>query len=176
MNKITERLAKLRELMRQNGISEYLVPTADFHDSEYAGEHFAVRKFLSGFTGSAGTLVVTLEEAGLWADGRYFIQAERELEGSTITLYKMAVEGTPELSDFIVDKMPEGGCLGFDGRVIGSKLGNTLLEKLNAKNATIKYDTDLAALETERNAIKSEIETLKTVSKENVERTFKLFS
>ncbi|MCR4777275.1 MAG: aminopeptidase P family protein [Lachnospiraceae bacterium] len=154
---VTEKLARLRELMKENGISEYLVPTADFHDSEYAGEHFAVRKWLSGFTGSAGTLVVTLDEAALWADGRYFIQAENQLKGSTITLMKMGEEGVPELKDYVFDKMPEGGFLGFDGRVISAKAGEGYAERLKEKNAGIKFDKDLAgSLWEDRPAISAE--------------------
>lgn len=137
-------IGQLRECMRREGIDLYLVPTADFHESEYAGEHFAVRKFLSGFTGSAGTLVVAGEEAGLWTDGRYFIQAERQLEGSGITLYRMDTEGTPEVAEFIADRLPEGGVLGFDGRVVNARLGEKLAEKIAPKNGTIRWDKDLA--------------------------------
>ena len=90
---IPERLKKLREEMAQRGIDIYVVPTSDFHDSEYVGEHFKARKFITGFTGSAGTAVITMTEAGLWTDGRYFVQAERQLEGSTVTLYRMGEEG-----------------------------------------------------------------------------------
>ena len=79
--------------MAQRGIDIYVVPTSDFHDSEYVGEHFKARKFITGFTGSAGTAVITMTEAGLWTDGRYFVQAERQLEGSTVTLYRMGEEG-----------------------------------------------------------------------------------
>ena len=79
---IKERIAKLRELMERDGIDIYMVPTADFHNSEYVGEHFKARVFMSGFTGSAGTLVVTKDYAGLWTDGRYFLQAEQQLKGS----------------------------------------------------------------------------------------------
>lgn len=78
--------------MAQRGIDIYVVPTSDFHDSEYVGEHFKARKFITGFTGSAGTAVITMTEAGLWTDGRYFVQAERQLEGSTVTLYRMGEE------------------------------------------------------------------------------------
>ena len=94
---IPERLAALREEMKRRGIDIYVVPTADFHESEYVGEHFKARKFITGFTGSAGVAVITMTEAGLWTDGRYFVQAERQLEGSTVTLYRMAEEGVPNL-------------------------------------------------------------------------------
>ena len=78
---IPERLTALREEMKRRSIDIYVVPTADFHESEYVGEHFKARKFITGFTGSAGTAVITLKEAGLWTDGRYFVQAEKQLEG-----------------------------------------------------------------------------------------------
>ena len=81
---IPERLTALREEMKRRSIDIYVVPTADFHESEYVGEHFKARKFITGFTGSAGTAVITLKEAGLWTDGRYFVQAEKQLEGSTV--------------------------------------------------------------------------------------------
>ena len=90
---ITERLQKLRESMKNKGISAYIIPSADFHQSEYVGDYFKCRQFISGFTGSAGTVVVTLEEAGLWTDGRYFIQAEDQLKDSTIKLFKMGEQG-----------------------------------------------------------------------------------
>ena len=113
---IPERLTALREEMKRRSIDIYVVPTADFHESEYVGEHFKARKFITGFTGSAGTAVITLKEAGLWTDGRYFVQAEKQLEGSTVTLYRMAEEGVPAVEDFVKDKLPQGGCIGFDGR------------------------------------------------------------
>ena len=81
---IKERVSKLRTLMERNGIDVYMVPTADFHNSEYVGEHFKARAFMSGFTGSAGTLIVTKDFAGLWTDGRYFLQGEKQLEGTGI--------------------------------------------------------------------------------------------
>lgn len=76
---IQDRLKALRSEMAKRGISLYVVPTADFHESEYVGEHFKARKYITGFTGSAGTAVITMDEAGLWTDGRYFVQALRSL-------------------------------------------------------------------------------------------------
>ena len=83
---MNERLEALRTLMAQRGIDAYLVPTSDFHDSEYVGEYFKCRKYLTGFTGSAGTAVITADDAGLWTDGRYFVQAAKQLEGSGFRL------------------------------------------------------------------------------------------
>ena len=96
---IPERLARLRAEMKKRNIAVYVVPTADYHESEYVGEHFKARKYITGFTGSAGTAVVTMEEAGLWTDGRYFLQAAAQLEGTTVTLFRMGEEGVPTIPE-----------------------------------------------------------------------------
>jgi len=154
---IKKHLEELRSLMKKNNIDVYLIPTADFHQSEYVGAHFAARKFISGFTGSAGSVVVTSDEAGLWTDGRYFIQAERQLQGSTIDLYKMGIEGVLTLEEFIVAKLPEGGTLGFDGRVLDGRLGKRLEEKIAVKNGKISCDADLVdQIWTDRPALSKE--------------------
>lgn len=140
---IQERLNSLRTLMRERGMDAYLVPTADFHESEYVGDYFKCRSFMTGFTGSAGTLVVTLEDAALWVDGRYFVQAGNQLKGSSVRLMKMEEEGVPEISDFIIDAVKEGGCLGFDGRVVDSFTGLELEKRLDEKGASVKYQEDL---------------------------------
>lgn len=129
--------------MAQRGIDIYVVPTSDFHDSEYVGEHFKARKFITGFTGSAGTAVITMTEAGLWTDGRYFVQAERQLEGSTVTLYRMGEEGVPTVDEFLAEKLSENGCLGFDGRVIGGTWGRRMEKLAEKKNGTIHCNEDL---------------------------------
>ena len=92
---IQERLAQLRSRMAERGIAVYVIPTADFHESEYVGEHFKTRAYMTGFTGSAGTAVISMEEAGLWTDARYFLQAGEQLKGSEITLFRMGEEGVP---------------------------------------------------------------------------------
>ncbi|HIT41051.1 MAG TPA: aminopeptidase P family protein [Candidatus Caccovicinus merdipullorum] len=143
MAMIQERLNSLRTLMRERGMDAYLVPTADFHESEYVGDYFKCRSFMTGFTGSAGTLVVTLEDAALWVDGRYFVQAGNQLKGSSVRLMKMGEEGVPEISDFIIDAVKEGGCLGFDGRVVDSFTGLELEKRLDEKGASVKYQEDL---------------------------------
>ena len=112
---IQERLKELRAQMQERGIDIYIVPTSDFHQSEYVGEYFKARKYMTGFTGSAGTAVITKEEAGLWTDGRYFIQAEKQLEGSTVKLFKMGEEGVPKVEEYVKDHLTEGSCIGFDG-------------------------------------------------------------
>lgn len=143
---ITERLAALRKEMAKRNISIYVVPTADFHESEYVGEHFKARKFITGFTGSAGTAVITMEEAGLWTDGRYFVQAEKQLQGSTVTLYRMGEEGVPTVNEFIEQKLKEGGTIGFDGRVVNTRWGLQLKEIAKKKNGALYVEEDLIDL------------------------------
>ena len=140
---IQEKLAILREKMKENNMDIYMIPTADFHQSEYVGEYFKARSYMSGFTGSAGTLVVTLTEAGLWTDGRYFIQAEQQLAGSTITLYRMSEEGVPTVKEFVEDKLPQGGVIGFDGRVLSSADGAAYAKIAEKKQSSLSVAKDL---------------------------------
>ena len=140
---IQEKLAILREKMKENNMDIYMIPTADFHQSEYVGEYFKARSYMSGFTGSAGTLVVTLTEAGLWTDGRYFIQAEQQLAGSTITLYRMSEEGVPTVKEFVEDKLPQGGVIGFDGRVLSSADGAAYAKIAEKKQGSLSVAKDL---------------------------------
>lgn len=143
---IPERLTALREEMKRRSIDIYVVPTADFHESEYVGEHFKARKFITGFTGSAGTAVITLKEAGLWTDGRYFVQAEKQLEGSTVTLYRMAEEGVPTVEEFVKDKLPQGGCIGFDGRTVNGAWGEKFVAIAEEKKGSLFVGEDLINL------------------------------
>ena len=140
---VKERIAKLRELMKENGIDAYVVPTSDFHQSEYVGEHFKARKFITGFTGSAGTAVITLDEARLWTDGRYFTQAAKQLEGSGVELMRMAEPGVPTINEYLKSTLVEGNCLGFDGRVVAMGDGQDYEEIIKSNKATIKYEVDL---------------------------------
>ena len=140
---IAEKIARLREKMAEKGMDVYVIPTADFHQSEYVGEHFKARAYMTGFTGSAGTAVITVSEARLWTDGRYFIQAGKQLAGSPVELMKMGEPGVPTLNEYLQTAVPEGGVLGFDGRVIAMGPGLEY-EKITAeKNAKIVYDYDL---------------------------------
>ena len=107
--------------MKEKGIDVYVIPSSDYHQSEYVGEYFKTREFISGFTGSAGIVVVTEDEAGLWTDGRYFIQAEKQLEGSSITLFKIGEENVPTFIEYISKNLKSGQCLGFDGKVLSVK-------------------------------------------------------
>lgn len=141
---IQDRLAALRAKMKTKGIDYYMMPTADFHNSEYVNDYFKVREYFCGFTGSNGTLVVWQEGAGLWTDGRYFIQAERELEGTGVALYRMQEEGVPTITEFLQKNMEEGQTLGFDGRVISAADGKGYEKKLADKKILIAYTNDLA--------------------------------
>ena len=140
---IQERLKELRAQMQERGIDIYIVPTSDFHQSEYVGEYFKARKYMTGFTGSAGTAVITKEEAGLWTDGRYFIQAEKQLEGSTVKLFKMGEEGVPKVEEYVKDHLTEGSCIGFDGRVMDAKSGEKYAKRAEEKKAALYVKEDL---------------------------------
>lgn len=115
---IQERLKNLRAKMQENGVQAYIIPTSDFHETEYVSDYFACRKYMSGFTGSAGTLVVLTDQAGLWTDGRYFIQAQAQLQDTGIALMKMGQPETPSIEDYICQNLSKGSKVGFDGRVI----------------------------------------------------------
>ena len=140
--KISERIAELRVLMKEKNIDAYVVPTADFHQSEYVGEHFKARKFITGFSGSAGTAVITADEARLWTDGRYFIQAAKQIEGTGVELMKMGEPGFPTLNEYLESTLPEYGVLGFDGRVVATGEGEGYETIVNAKNGSIVYEYD----------------------------------
>ncbi len=139
MRDVRERIERLRELMEEWGIDAYLVPTSDYHESEYVGEHFACREYITGFTGSAGTALIMKDWAGLWTDGRYFVQAAAELAGSGVELMKMGQPGVPTLEAFLEDKLPFGGLLGFDGRVINARMGEELGARLAYKKIRFAY-------------------------------------
>lgn len=143
MNQIQERLQKLRALMQERSIDAYMIPTSDFHESEYVGKHFKCREFMTGFTGSAGTAVITNDDAALWTDGRYFVQAAAQLEGSTVVLQKMGQEGTPSIKEYLLDKIPQGGTLAFDGRVVNTAEGEELEDALGVKDIAIACQEDL---------------------------------
>ena len=144
--KISSRIAALRKLMQERGIDLYIVPTSDYHQSEYVGDYFKCREFMTGFTGSAGMAVFTKEEAGLWTDGRYFIQAEQELAGTEVTLYKMGEPDVPTIEEYIGEKLPENGVIGFDGRTMELKTGQKYEKIAEEKHGTIFYTEDLIHL------------------------------
>ena len=136
-------ITQLQQKMAEMSIDYYLVPTSDYHHSEYISNYFKCREYLSGFTGSAGTLLVSQTQAWLWADGRYHIQAQQELTGTGIHLMKDGLTGDPTLSDFLKDCMETGQTLGFDGRLYTSGFISGLKRKLSAKQILFVYDKDL---------------------------------
>lgn len=141
---ILDRLSALRAAMKNNGIDYYMMPTADFHNSEYVNDYFKVREYFCNFTGSNGTLLVWQDGAGLWTDGRYFIQAENELKGTSVELFRMLDEGVPTIEEFLAKEMKEGQTLGFDGRVIATMDGKEYEKKLADKKVKFAYAQDLA--------------------------------
>ena len=141
--KVTERLERLRKIMKDKGIDYYIIPSEDAHQSEYVCEHYRGRAYMSGFTGSAGTLLVGLENAILWTDGRYFIQALDELKGSGIEMFKMRIPGWPSLLEWLKENAKAGETIAFDGKVfsVGEYKDFKKLEEEN--NLNIKIDEDL---------------------------------
>lgn len=137
------KLEKLRSMMNAEGIDFYVVPTDDFHGSEYVGEYFQARAWLSGFTGSAGTLLIGREFAGLWTDGRYFLQAADQLKGTGITLMKMGVEGVPSIIEYLKANLKENMTLGFDGRCVSAGFVEELKEAMDGRSFRIAYEKDL---------------------------------
>lgn len=140
---IQERLLNLRKKMKEKEIDIYIVPTADFHQTEYVGEYFKARKYITNFSGSAGTAVITADEARLWTDGRYFIQAAEQIAGTTVELMKMGEPGVPAINSYLSDTLKEGGNIGFDGRVTAMGSGIAYEKTAAKKNGKIIYEYDL---------------------------------
>lgn len=138
------KLEKLRSLMKAENMNYYVIPTDDFHGSEYVGDYFKTRAWISGFSGSAGTLVIGEDFAGLWTDGRYFLQAAQELEGTGIDLMKMGEAGVPTIIEYLKEHMEEGMTLGFDGRCVSAGFVEALKAALGDKGIHISYEKDLA--------------------------------
>jgi Xaa-Pro aminopeptidase len=140
---VKERIEQLRNLMREKGIEAYIVPSADPHQSEYVAEHYTARAFISGFTGSAGTAVITLKDAGLWTDGRYFIQAENQLKGTGMALFRMGESGVPTVEGFLKESLPKGAKIAFDGKVISVEYLRSLNKALESKEFSFEVNEDL---------------------------------
>ncbi len=136
-------LIALRHAMEQSGVDVYVIPTDDFHGSEYVGDYFRCRAYVSGFTGSAGTLVVAKDWAGLWTDGRYFLQGAQQLSGSGIDLCKMGEPGVPTVLGWLKDNLKVGMTLGFDGRSMTAGTGLAMAEIAENAGATLRFDLDL---------------------------------
>ena len=139
----TEKLTTLREKLRDAGMDGYVVTTGDFHGSEYVCSFFKTRAWLSGFTGSAGTIVVTADKAGLWTDSRYFLQAASQLEGSGIELYKLALPETPSITEFLLHELHAGQAVGLDGQTYSAAEASALANKLSRKEIKLDTSADL---------------------------------
>ena len=135
-------IERLREWMGRHGLDAFIVPTADPHMSEYTADHWQSRKWLTGFTGSAGTAVVTATEAGLWTDSRYFLQAEEQLRGSGCKLYRLKIEGTPTIGEYLRDSLGEGSTVGFDGRLFAEAEIEGLKSVLGTKHISMMSTPD----------------------------------
>ncbi len=138
-----EQLTELRKAMKLEEVDVYLIPMDDFHQSEYVSDYFRTVRYISGFTGDSCSIIVTQDRAVLFTDGRYFIQAEKELSGSGVELMKMGEPGVPTLEDYVASVLPEGGTLGFDGRCVDFRTGSLLQDIAGEKEAVIASDLDL---------------------------------
>ena len=138
-NEISERLAAMRQFMEEKNIDAFIIPSTDAHLSEYPPKHWESRKWISGFTGSAGTAVVTKESAGVWTDSRYFLQAADELKDTGFDLFKIGQSDAPNMTDWIIEKVGQGGTVGIDGLVFAASEAKDLKSKLEAKD--IKMET-----------------------------------
>lgn len=145
MSKFKERIELLRDLMVDKGIDYYIIPTADPHGSEYIDEYYKEREYMSGFTGSAGTLIVSKDEAALFVDGRYHIQADDETDSSIFTVYKLGLEGVKTPSEYLADNTVEGIKIGFDGRCFLENTFETIKEKIlsNVNSNRKSNDNDI---------------------------------
>ena len=139
---VPQKLSELRAQMEREGIDAWLVPTDDFHGSEYVGDHFKCREFLTGFTGSAGTALVTGDRAYLWTDGRYFLQAQQQLAGSGIELMKTGAEGVPTIEEYLRENLKAGEVLGFDGRCMPFSKTKNLSRVVGENGGSILACTD----------------------------------
>ena len=135
---VKERIQKLREMMRRKQVAAFIIPSTDPHISEYVAPHWQAREWFSGFTGSAGTLVVTLREAGLWTDSRYFLQAAKQLEGSGIDLYKEGLPDTPGITAFLQARLQPGEAMGIEGEVFASASASALQSALESRSMCLQ--------------------------------------
>ena len=138
MNTVAERLAALRAAMKANGVDVYLIPVGDPHSSEYLPDHYTSLTYFSGFHGENSNFVVTMTESAVWADGRYFVQAEKEIAGTEIQLMRMGEPGVPTAEEYCGKVLPEGGTLGLCGLTANCALVNNLKKELEPKHSSIK--------------------------------------
>ena len=157
--KADEKIEKIRKLMTENKIDIYIIPSSDYHQSEDVGEYFRCREFVSGFTGSAGTLLITKEKSYLWTDGRYFIQAEKEISDTEIELCRAGTEGVPTITEFLKNNLKKDEVLGFDGKTVACR------EMLNYKKIC---DEKKAKLNTEYDFVGEIWDKRPSLSKEKI--------
>ncbi len=138
-----QKLTQLRALMKDRGIDAYFVQSSDFHQSEYLAPHFAERSWLTGFTGSAGLAVVTADKAACWADGRYTVQAKKQLAGTEFELMNWGQPGVPSPLEWLKEELPENGTLAYCGAYLPQSTYNRWQKALENKNITFKEDEDL---------------------------------
>lgn len=145
MNVVFERLTSLRKLMKEEKVDWYFFTSEDFHGSEYVADYFKIREFFTGFTGENGTLLVNCSEAYMWTDGRFFIQAEKELKDTGVTLMKMGEENVPSVIEFVNNNVKKNEVLKFDGRMVSSALGKKLFEACEVLGAKLEYEDDFSS-------------------------------
>lgn len=143
---VKTRIQKLRDMMDEAGIDVYILSNSDPHQSEYMADHWKVRSFISGFTGSAGTVVITKDDGGLWTDGRYYIQAEKQLSGSGIKLFKAAEPNVPTYMEWLADTLPEGSCVGINGWVFSTIAVKEMEKKFNEKGIRLNKDIHMVRM------------------------------
>ncbi|WP_291638005.1 aminopeptidase P family N-terminal domain-containing protein, partial [Clostridium sp.] len=140
---VKERIEELRKQMRERGIEAYIVPSSDPHQSEYVAEHYTARTYITGFTGSAGTAIITLTDAGLWTDGRYYVQAESQLKDTGVTLFRMGESAVPTIEAFLKESLDSGSKIAFDGKVISVEYFRGLESALESSEFTFEVNEDL---------------------------------
>ena len=139
---VKERIASLRETLKLMGLKAFIVPSTDPHMSEYVASHWEARQWISGFTGSAGTIVVTEKEAGLWTDSRYFLQASEQLQGTGIDLYKEKLPETPSIAEFLKSRLSKGDVVGIDGQVFSLSTAKAMRKELGEKDIELRSVAD----------------------------------
>ena len=139
---IKKRIISLRAFMKRQGIAAFIIPSTDPHSGEYVPEHWESRKWISGFTGSAGTVVITKDKGGLWTDSRYFLQAAEQLQESGIDLYKEMLPETPSITKFLSDELQPGESVGIDGKMFSVEQVESMQAELSAKNIQIVFCPD----------------------------------
>lgn len=142
---INSRIKQVRELMSENHVDIYYIPTSDYHNSEYVGEYFQTRTYMSGFTGSAGVMIISKEHAYLWSDGRYYIQAQEQIKDTEIIFMKLGERDVETPFEFMKNHLPKNGVIAFDGRTVTTDLGKQLKQLTDDKGGRLLFDVDFVA-------------------------------